>query len=155
MVSWRDRDSLIPNTTRFSLVSKSAKDPGPGRMFERRTWGGDLSLPKAVALDWQGQQEQHPRSVNLVTLREICKYDLQELWEQYYTSTPFPVSETPNTLNKKIACRLVKYLLLRRSAGLDFDDNECVKPYDLSPFIVTQVEVPWNELHFKTQRCSF
>ena len=75
--------------------------------------------------------------------------------EEMEEETPFPVSETPNTLNKKIVCRLVKYLL-RKSAGLDFDDNECVKPYhDLSPSIVTQVEVTWSELHFKTQRCSF
>ena len=50
------------------------------------------------------------------------------------------MSEIPNT---KIACRLVKHLLWGRSAGLDFDDNECVKPYhDLSPFVASVDQFP-------------
>ena len=70
-------------------------------------------------------------------LRPIC-YGVE--LQQYYTSTPFPVSEIPNT---KIACRLVKHLLWGRSAGLDFDDNECVKPYhDLSPFVASVDQFP-------------
>ena len=70
-------------------------------------------------------------------------YDLQELWKQYYTSTPFPVSETPNTFNKNIACQLVKHLLRARSVGLDFDDNGCVKPYHkLSPFMASVNRFP-------------
>jgi len=47
------------------------------------------------------------------------------------------------TSNEEITHQLVKYLLRGNSAGLQFDDKRCVKPYrQLSPFIASVDQFP-------------
>jgi len=85
--------------------------------------------------------EMHLGNEDLDTLRGLRNCDLQDLWKTYYKrSTPFPMS---GTSNEEIAHQLVKYLLQGNSAGLQFDNKKCVKPYrQLSPFIASVDQFP-------------